>query len=517
MFMRAGRHLVALLAIAVVALAIDIEEEDDVIVLTESNFAEAVSTYDALLVEFYAPWCGHCKSLAPEYATAAKNLKEMDSSTRLGKVDATVETKLAEQFAVRGFPTLKLFKGGVEAVKEYDGGRTSSEIETWVVKKSGPAVTIIGTIDELEEIKEANDVVVFVVVDSKEGNARSMLEKLADDDARAVYVATTNTNVTEDANAVNTVVLYKKFDEGKVIYDGDFDKDALGEFIKGNSLPLVITFQQDIAPTIFGGDMTEHVLAFADTSEDYVSGIETALRSPAKLNKGKLLHVIMPSTEKRIVEYFGLTDEDMPTIMIVNMSGSMKKYVFDHKADDLIAKVTDGLADDLIAFETSYLNGNLTPQLKSAEPEDDSDEAVKVIVGKDFQKRVIDNDKDILLEFYAPWCGHCKSLAPKYEELAENFADVDSIIIAKMDATANEIDHAGVNVRGFPTILFFPAKDKHNPVVYEGPRDVEGLTQFLKTNAQKFVLDGFEHGAELDQDEDEGEDEEKKEVEHEEL
>ncbi|KAG3025513.1 Protein disulfide-isomerase [Phytophthora cactorum] len=519
---QAARALALLFALSMVVRAAEFEEQDDVLVLTESNFAEAVSGHDTLLVEFYAPWCGHCQKLTPEYAAAAKNLKELDPPIRLAKVDATAESKLAEQFAVRGFPTLKFFKGDVESVKDYDGGRTSAEIEKWVIKKSGPAVKIVETAEELEEIKEANDVVVFTVIDAEEGEARTLLEKLADADDLAVYVASTSADVTEDAAAVNKVVLYKKFDEGKVVYDGEFEKESLGEFVKGNSLPLVITFSQEKAPMIFGGEMTEHVLAFVDTSKDYVSGIEAALKAPAKANKGKLLHVIMPSTEKRIVDYFGLKDEEMPAIMLVNMAGSMKKYGFDYKADDFVAKIEDGLTEDLVAFEKSYFEGKLTPLLKSADPEDDSDEAVKVIVGTEFQKRVIDNEKDVLVEFYAPWCGHCKALAPKYEELAEKFADVDSIMVAKMDATANEIDHPGVDVRGFPTILFFPGKDKQNPVVYEGSRDVEGFTEFLKTNAQKFELDGSEHGAEQEQDEDEDNEEQQQEekkdgAEHEEL
>lgn len=86
------------------------------------------------------------------------------------------------------------------------------------------------------------------------------------------------------------------------------------------------------------------------------------------------------------------------------------------------------------------------------------------------------------------WCGHCKSLAPEYEKLGKNFASVSSIVIAKMDATANEVDHPSVNIKGFPTILFFPATEAGQAkkvVEYDGSRDIEGFTAFLKKNAVK--------------------------------
>eukprot|EP01104_Vermistella_antarctica_P009174 TRINITY_DN2337_c1_g1_i4.p1 TRINITY_DN2337_c1_g1~~TRINITY_DN2337_c1_g1_i4.p1 ORF type:complete len:382 (+),score=80.79 TRINITY_DN2337_c1_g1_i4:170-1315(+) len=95
------------------------EEADDVIVLNSNNFDSSTSE-GIWLVELYAPWCGHCKRLAPVWSTLATQLKGTKYS--IAKVDGTENRDIMRRLGGKGFPSIFLLRDGV--IRKYGGART---------------------------------------------------------------------------------------------------------------------------------------------------------------------------------------------------------------------------------------------------------------------------------------------------------------------------------------------------------------------------------------------------------
>uniref|UniRef100_A0A8C3SFY2 Protein disulfide-isomerase n=2 Tax=Chelydra serpentina TaxID=8475 RepID=A0A8C3SFY2_CHESE len=461
------------------AEADEAEEEDGVLVLRAASFERALGAHKHLLVEFYAPWCGHCKALAPEYVKAAAQLKADGSEIRLAKVDATEESELAQQFGVRGYPTIKFFKNGDKSSpREYTAGREADDIINWLKKRTGPAATTLADAAAAEALVDSSEVAVIGLFKDVESEAAKQFLLAAESIDDIPFGISSSSDVFSKYQlSKDGVVLFKKFDEGRNNFEGDVTKENLLNFIKSNQLPLVIEFTEQTAPKIFGGEIKTHILLFLPKSvADYQEKLDN-FKTAAGNFKGKILFIFIDSDHsdnQRILEFFGLKKEECPAVRLITLEEEMTKYKPD--SDELTAEKIKEFCDQ-------FLEGKVKPHLMSQDLPDDWDkQPVRVLVGKNFEDIAFDETKNVFVEFYAPWCGHCKQLAPIWDKLGETYKDHENIIIAKMDSTANEVET--VKVHSFPTLKFFPAGPGKNVIDYNGERTLEGFQKFLESGGQ---------------------------------
>ncbi|XP_027341739.1 protein disulfide isomerase-like 1-4 [Abrus precatorius] len=449
-------------------------DDKDVVVLKEKNFTDFVKNNRFVMVEFYAPWCGHCQALAPEYAAAATELK--GENVILAKVDATEENELAQEYDVQGFPTIYFFIDGIH--KPYHGHRTKDAIVTWIKKKVGPGIHNITTLDDAQRILTNESKIVLGFLNSLVGPESEELaaaSRLEDD---VNFYQTVNPDVAKlfhiDPDVKRpALILIKKEEEKLNHFDGQFVKSAIADFVFSNKLPLVTIFTRESAPSVFENPIKKQLLLFATSndSEKFIPVFQEASKS----FKGKLIFVYVEMDNedvgKPVSDYFGISGS-APKVLAYTGNDDGKKFVFD-------GEVT---VDKIKAFGEDFLEDKLKPFFKSDPVPESNDGDVKIVVGNNFDEIVLDESKDVLLEIYAPWCGHCQALEPIYNKLAKHLRGIESIVIAKMDGTTNE--HPRAKPDGFPTLLFFPAGNKSfDPITVDTDRTVVAFYKFLKKHA----------------------------------
>ena len=452
----------------------EIAKEGEVLVLTEDTFQAAIDSHEFILVDFYASWCPPCQRLAPVYTQAAAALAGKGSAIKLAKVDAEAEQALAERFEIEGFPTLKYFRSG-EPI-EYEGGRTEEAIVAWVERKSGPAAAPLTSVEEAEAFLSGKDAAVVGFFPDQSSEAATAYCRAAGAVDEIPFAITSSQEVADHYKMdIDTVVLIKSSDSGHVVLSEAITEEAVKKFVLIESLPLVLRWSQEIAGKMFDGHVKSHLLVLlSEKSETYDAEIEM-LKAVATDAKGKMLvvTVITDDTEDdghtRIMRMLDIKESELPTFRAIKLGEDLEKYI---PEDPSIT------AENVKNFVAKFLAGELKPHLKTEEvPEDWDKKGTKVLVGRNFQEVAMDTEKNVLVDFYADWCPPCQKLAPTIEELGERFADHPRVIIAKMDACANEV--AEVKISSYPTIKLVKA-GTNQIIDFDGDRTLEGFVNFLK-------------------------------------
>lgn len=348
-----------------------------------------------------------------------------------------------------------------------------------MTKQSLPSVSDI-TKDTLEDFKTADKVVLvaYFAADDKASNASftAVAEKLRDS---YLFGATSDAELAKaEGVTVPAVVLYKSFDEGKSVFSDSMDSAAIEKFVVAASIPLI----GEVGPDTYAGYMATGIplaYIFADNEEDRNS-FSAALKPVAEKHRGVINFATLDA--KSYGAHAGnlnLKTDQWPAFAIQDTVGN-QKFPYDQEAE---------FTSELIAqFVQDFVDGKVEPSIKSEPIPETQEGPVQIVVAKNYKDIVLDDSKDVLIEFYAPWCGHCKALAPKYDILAALYVDqgfADKVTIAKVDATANDVPD---DIEGFPTIKLYKAGDKSNPVTYSGSRSIDDLIKFVKESG-KYEVD----------------------------
>lgn len=493
--------------------SVSIEDvKTEVSILTTDTFDKWIGSHENALVKFFAPWCGHCKTLTPEFHAASVTLKT--DNIHLGTVNCVENEELCSRHGVQGYPTLKVFRQGKSSA--YEGPRLFDGIVKYMRAQTKPLLSKLISSVELKEFKAAleksteerkkdssvlDDVIVVAALSDKDKEAKvfeDALKAVAEVMRIEIAFAYIDPKASDSAEmrkslgmkaSGNAMTLLKNFDELRIQYTGSFDEKEITKFLAIGSTPFLV----DVGPENFTKFMSNNlpiVYGFYNGEEER-SSLLTSLQKTLTPIKGTVNGVMVNST------MYGGHAFDLGIKMELDSEGKPKSLttplliVHQMERNERFSPAEQGSAltsTAIEAFMTLYKSGKAPMIFRGAEPPATNDGPVKEVVFKTFESIVLDSKRDVLVEIYKSDCPACKYIAPIYEDLAKLYQDQkDKITIAKIDGIANELPPSiTFELQRFPTILLFKAGSKV-PVEFEPitPHLKDYIEFIVKNNSKK--------------------------------
>jgi protein disulfide isomerase len=200
--------------------------------LTEDNF-DALTSDEPWLLEFYAPWCGHCRKLAPIYEHAAMALQGV---MKLGTIDCTVEKRIAQRFGVRGYPTIKFWRDG--EARDYRGARDVDSIVRFARVMTAPPISSVDRISINQALNEYP--VSFLYVGKEDHNYDVFLKVAKKMQGLVQFLKTSDASLVRKFGvSVDAAVVLITEGLDNEIYDDQFNVVTLEKWIVQRQFPLV--------------------------------------------------------------------------------------------------------------------------------------------------------------------------------------------------------------------------------------------------------------------------------------
>ncbi|KAK6202358.1 thioredoxin-like protein [Scheffersomyces amazonensis] len=484
-----------------------------VVKLTIENFRDYLNENPIVLAEFFAPWCGYCKMLGPEYSKAANLLNETNPNIKLVQVDCVEEELLCSQQGIRGYPTLKIYREGqMETIQDYEGPREAEGMVDYMIQQSLPSVRSFETFDLLmETLDQQTKPFVILINPENDSQLNVTYEQVAKykrkdhlfvtiSDKDQIKKLNRQVNAKLSDKSVTILVIHPgAYDDVNVLaYDNleEITKNFLTEFVSTAAIPYFGDINRDTYMRYMESPLP--LAYYFYNTEEERAAVADKFAALGKLYKGRINFVGLDASQfAKHAEMINMNPDIIPLFAIQDVVNN-KKYGIDQ-----IENPNGPTFEQIQQFVSDYVAGDLSPNIKSEKlpnEEEIAENPVRKLVAHNHQEILSDVSKDIFVKYYAPWCGHCISLAPIWEELAgiydSNKPDA-KVVVADLDFTNNDVT-IPFTIEGYPTIVLYPANGEIDeqtglriPVFYKGPRELEPLIDFIKENGS-LGIDGRE-------------------------
>lgn len=468
------------LASALRSVLLKLKGKESIVHVDASNFDDVIKSADVALVAFTSPSCSHCRKLAPELRTAATSL-EQEAGLQHGQVvvalvDATKEQNkpLARAAGVKNYPTLKVYRKGQPAGgSAYEGGRNAKELQLSALLLLGPDVEPLGSSQQLQQLRDRFPTVVLGVFPHASAAAVSHFEATAAALRHKYKFASSPTPDTvpecqqhpDWCSDPAAVLLYKPFDEGVSVYQGDFDEHGLADWLANHALPRVLEIRDAtwdaVTREVYSSKLPRVV---AVTDEASLAATRHAVSDAASRLEGYKF-IIAHSNVSWVLPHFGLVHSQLPAFIIMDQAG---KHLKDHfKPEQCLAE-----------WIREYEEGALPLYYKSGPDPGPSPGLVAHVTANTFQEQVVSSPLPVLLELHRPNCPACAKFAPEYVAAAKQLqAAGEHVAVAQLNVAENDIPDDRFKVTHIPTVFLVVENDV---VQYSGANSRDALVQWVR-------------------------------------
>lgn len=459
--------------------------------LNNDNFDSFIQDNRVVVAEFYAPWCVHSQKIIDRLVAASENLEVQDVT--FAQVDCVAHKDLCERFDIDVYPTMKVFKNhNLTDFVNFTGPTSINAITATILMLDPAPVKIVQSEPVLQNLLEKSDKP--VVVDNSNGFNKTFYEIAEEHKDAFTFVSY---NKTEESNFivyVNRNLAENVQPEIVEIVNRDSiekfinDKDSFIRWVKKETLPTYgLLTSSNYATYVDVGiplayymynnetDAKENIPFFKELGDKY---------------RGKISFVGLDGTKFDLPRKNLELKEQYPLFAIHDISKN-RKYPLAQMDQDEYEKLTEPLQldkDAITSLVEQFVNKTAIPILRSEEvPTQDS--VIYKLVGSTHDQIVLDEEKDVLVMYYAPWCNISSSLAPLFERTAKILYEDESIkqklLVAKIDSFNNDV--ISIDIEGFPTVALFPAGKDAKPIIHTGGKSIESLMAFVSEHSKNQI------------------------------